>query len=278
MQRMSSTIKERPIGIFDSGVGGLTVVKEIRKLLPSENIVYVGDTLRCPYGPRPLEEVKYFAFEISDYLVAQNVKALVVACNTASAAALPEIKKRHSNLPVLGVVKPGARAALSYSKNKIIGVIGTVGTISSGAYEKAIKQIEPETVVISKATPELVDFIEKGETEGPKIKKVAADYLENLLNKGIDTLILGCTHYPLIADMIREIVGESVTVVSSAEETSKDLSALLDKLNLKRKAHRGKLKLKATNGGYLFLSLGRKFLRENIESVEKISFKKEVAP
>lgn len=269
-------LTSRALGVFDSGVGGLTVVKEIKKKLPRENIIYLGDTARCPYGPKPLNLVKEYAIEISDYLVAQKIKALVVACNTASAAALDEIRERHRELPVLGVVVPGARAAVKYTKNKKIGVIGTVGTISSGSYEKAIFEIDREIKVFSKATPDFVDFVERGEVSGPRIEALAHQYLDELVQKGIDVLILGCTHYPLLMGTLKKVVGPNVRLVSSAEETVKELESILRERNLLRNEGEGGLKLLATNGGHLFLSLGRRFLDENILEVTTVNLNQEV--
>lgn len=269
---LEKDLKERPLGVFDSGVGGLTVVKEIRKMLSKENVIYLGDTARCPYGPKPLNLVKNFAIEISDYLVAQNVKALVVACNTASAAALEDIKARHSNLAVVGVVIPGARAAVKYTKNKKVGVIGTKGTIFTGSYEKAILKLDREIQVFSKATPDFVDFVERGEVSGPRIEAQAHQYLDELLEEGIDVLILGCTHYPLLANTLQKVVGSTVRLVSSAEETVQELQTILKGKNLLREKGEGSLKLLATNGGYAFLSSGRRFLDENITEIETIHF------
>jgi glutamate racemase len=268
-----SIYNDRPIGVFDSGIGGLTVVKEIRRFLPHENILYIGDTLRCPYGPRPLEEVRKFALEISDFLYGKGIKALVVACNTASSAALSDLKERYADIPVLGVVEPGARAALVYTKNKRVGVIGTVGTISSGSYEKALKLIDSEVIVISRATPELVDYVERGEIEGPRIERVIRYYLEDMLKTGIDTLILGCTHYPLLQPVIEKIVGPKVKIVSSASETARELNAILSDRRLLRSSGDGKLKLMVTNGSEVFLKLGREFLGEDIREVYTIRLK-----
>lgn len=260
----------RPVGVFDSGVGGLTVVKEIRRFLPNEDILYVGDTLRCPYGPRPLAEVKKFALEIADFLYRRGVKALVVACNTASSAALEDLREIYSDIPVLGVVEPGARAALVYTKNKRIGVIGTVGTIGSGAYEKALKAIDPEVVVVSKATPELVDYVERGELEGPRIEAVVRNYLAGMLKTEIDTLILGCTHYPLIQGVIEKVVGQSVKVVSSASETARELNAILTDRRILKDSGPGSLKLMVTDGAEIFLKLGRDFLGSEVREVYTI--------
>lgn len=260
----------KPIGVFDSGIGGLTVVKEIRRFLPHEDILYVGDTLRCPYGPRPLAEVKKFAIEISEFLYKKGIKALVVACNTASSAALEDLKERYPDIPVLGVVEPGARAALVYTKNKKVGVIGTVGTISSGAYEKALKNIDPEVIVISKATPELVDYVERGEISGPRIESVIRDYLSDMLKSGLDTLILGCTHYPLIQGVIENVVGSSVKVVSSASETARELNAILSDRRILKSEGNGILKLMVTDGSEIFLKLGREFLGQEVNEVYNI--------
>lgn len=263
----------KPIGVFDSGIGGLTVVKEIRRFLPHEDILYVGDTLRCPYGPRPLEEVKRFSIEIAEFLWNKGVKALVVACNTASSAALEDLKEKYPQIPVIGVVEPGARAALIYTRNKKIGVIGTIGTIGSGAYEKALKSIDPEVVVVSKATPDLVDYVERGELEGPRLESVVKEYLASLLETGIDTLILGCTHYPLIQKVIERVAGPDVKVVSSASETARELNAILSDRRILKAEGKGSLKLMVTNGSEIFLRLGRDFLGEEVKEVYTISLK-----
>ncbi|MCX7832043.1 MAG: glutamate racemase [Actinobacteria bacterium] len=263
----------KPIGVFDSGIGGLTVVKEIRRFLPHEDILYLGDTLRCPYGPRPLPEVRKYAIEISEFLYKKGIKALVVACNTASSAALEDLKERYPDIPVLGVVEPGARAALLYTKNKRVGVIGTVGTIGSGAYEKALKTIDQEVIVISKATPELVDYVERGEISGPRIEAVVRNYLSDMLKSGLDTLILGCTHYPLIQGVIEKVVGAGVKVVSSASETARELNAILSDRRLLKTEGNGKLKLMVTDGSEIFLSLGREFLGQEVREVYTIKLK-----
>lgn len=266
---------EKPIGVFDSGIGGLTVVKELRRFLPAEDILYVGDTARCPYGPRPLLEVRKFAREIASFLYRKGIKALVVACNTASSAALEILKKEYSDIPVLGVIEPGARAALLYTKNKKIGVIGTVGTIGSGSYEKALKLIDPDVVVISKATPEFVDYVEKGILDGKEIEELARYYLKDMVKAGIDTLILGCTHYPLIQPVIERVVGKGVRVVSSANETARELNAILSDRGLLRVGRKGELKLMTTDGSEIFLKLGREFLGEDIKEIYTINLRED---
>lgn len=216
----------QPIGVIDSGVGGLTVAKEIMRQLPNEQILYVGDTARCPYGPRSGEEVKKFTWQMTNFLVSKGIKMLVIACNTATAVALEEIQDELP-IPVVGVIYPGARTAIKVTKNNQIGVIGTVGTIKSGAYEKALKTINRKSKVTSLACPKFVPLVESGEFEGPIVKKVVAETLTPIKNKGLDTLILGCTHYPLLEKIIKKTMGENVEVISSGEETAREVSTIL---------------------------------------------------
>ncbi|MFE8703792.1 glutamate racemase [Cytobacillus sp. FJAT-54145] len=217
---------EQPIGIIDSGVGGLTVAKEIIRQLPHEKIVYLGDTARCPYGPRPSEEVKAFTWQMTNFLLGKDIKMLVIACNTATAVVLEDIQKKLS-IPVIGVIYPGARTAIKVTKNYKIGVIGTVGTIKSNAYEIALKSISSRTKVKSLACPKFVPLVESGEYESSVAKKVVAETLRPLRNKGLDTLILGCTHYPLLENSIKNVMGKDVTVISSGEETAREVSTIL---------------------------------------------------
>lgn len=217
---------DRPIGVIDSGVGGLTVAKEIMRQLPNEQILYLGDTSRCPYGPRSGEEVKAFTWQMTQFLLERNIKMLVIACNTATAVALDEIRDTLS-IPVIGVIYPGARTAIKVTKNFQIGVIGTEGTIKSNAYEDALKSIKRTTNVKSLACPKFVPLVESGEFEGPVAKKVVAETLAPLKNKGLDTLILGCTHYPLLENIIKKVMGKKVTVISSGEETAREVSTIL---------------------------------------------------
>jgi glutamate racemase len=217
---------QRAIGILDSGVGGLTVVKEVFRQLPKESVVYFGDTMRCPYGPRSAQEVRKFTTEIVDYLFRYPLKALVIACNTATAVALKEIRDQLA-IPVFGVVTPGARAAIKVSTGGRIGVIGTQGTIQSGAYEMALLRIDPTLTVVSHACPTLVPLVESGDGDTPFARKVVHQSLAPLKNQGLDSLILGCTHYPLIAPLIAREMGEEVVLISSAEETARELSTVL---------------------------------------------------
>lgn len=224
---------ESAIGILDSGVGGLTVVREVFQQLPKEKVLYFGDTLRCPYGPRPSDEVRRFTLEIVRYLSGHPLKALVIACNTATALALDEVR-RQVNVPVLGVVEPGARAAIKVSQQGRVGVIGTEGTIRSSAYERALKRIDPRLYVVSLACPALVPLVESGREENENSRKILRESLAPLKKHRLDSLILGCTHYPLIASMISREMGSGVTLISSAEETTRELIGILSSHGLLR--------------------------------------------
>lgn len=215
-----------PIGVFDSGVGGLTVVREIMRQLPDEKIIYFGDTARVPYGSKSKDTVTKYSRQIIRFLRTKNVKAIVIACNTASAYALEDIRKE-INIPIIGVVKPGAKVAAQTTHNKKIGIIATEATISSNIYTEFIKEISPESSVISKACPLFVPLVEEGLTQDWVTKEIAARYLQELKKCNIDTLILGCTHYPLIRKLIGEVMGQDVTLVNPAYETAKELEKLL---------------------------------------------------
>jgi len=222
---------ERPIGVFDSGVGGLTVAREIMRNLPNERIVYFGDTARVPYGNRSKETVIRYTRQIIRFLETQDVKAIVVACNTVSAVALETIRGE-IDLPILGVVKPGARVAALATNNKRIGIIGTRATVNSQIYEEFIQKQDPAITIIGKACPLLVPLVEEGWLNDPVTVKVAARYLKDLLEEGIDTLILGCTHYPLLRSLVQNIVGEKIMLVNPAYETAKALERLLKEQDL----------------------------------------------
>lgn len=220
-----------PIGVFDSGVGGLTVVREIMRNLPDERIVYFGDTARVPYGSKSAETVIRYSRQIVRFLQTQEVKAIVIACNTASALALETIEQE-IDLPILGVVKPGAEMALKATQNRKVGVIATEGTINSGLYQRLITQSDPEITVFGQPCPLFVPLVEEGWTKDPITEEVARRYLKDLLAKDIDTLIMGCTHYPLLRSLLRQVVGENVTLVNPAYETSQALKRLLAELQL----------------------------------------------
>jgi glutamate racemase len=223
----------RPIGVFDSGVGGLTVVRAIVDLLPREPILYVGDNGRFPYGPRSLEEIRAFALEIAGYLVDRDVKMLVVACNSIEVAAIADVTNAHG-VPVVGVIDPGARAAVRVTRNGRVAMIGTEATVKSGAYDRAIEATGADVELVSAACPAFVDFVERGDTSSEELLSLARGYLEPLKRGGIDTLILGCTHYPMLSGLIQYLMGEDVVLVSSAEETAKDVYSTLRSSNLLR--------------------------------------------
>lgn len=219
----------RPIGFFDSGVGGLTVLREVMRRLPNESTIYLGDNARAPYGPRSDAEVRRFSAECLDELAARDVKAIVVACNTSSAIALPELRLRYDR-PLLGVVRPGATAAALATRNQRVGVIATQATVRSRAYFQAIKEEDPFVEVVEHATPRLVPLVEAGQLDGPLVEEVVRESIAPILDAqhGIDTLLLGCTHYPLLAPVIRGIIGSEVAVIDSASATASALAGLLE--------------------------------------------------
>ena len=216
---------DSPIGIFDSGYGGLTVARAILDQLPHESVAYFGDTARAPYGPRPIAQTRAFALECLDRLVDHGVKILVIACNTASAAVLHDARERYA-VPVVEVIRPAVRRAVAATRNGKVGVISTVGTHQSGAYPDAFAAA-PHLDLVSAPCPRFVEFVEQGVTGGAELVGVAHDYLDPIRSRGVDTLVLGCTHYPLLTGVIQYVMGESVTLVSSAEETAKDVYRVL---------------------------------------------------
>ncbi|MFW5628930.1 MAG: glutamate racemase [Candidatus Cloacimonadaceae bacterium] len=215
------------IGIFDSGVGGLTVYKSIREAFPHEDLIYFGDTARVPYGPKSADTIIDYSVQNARFLLQLGVKILVVACNTSSAVAIPSLK-RLTNIPIIGVIEPGSKVALSTTKNKKIGVIGTEGTVKSQAYLKAIKAREPEAEIFSAACPLFVPIVEEGWQDKPIAESIVREYLSPLMENEIDTLVLGCTHYPLLKDVIQKVVGESVTLVDSADAIALYLNKLIE--------------------------------------------------
>ncbi len=228
----------RPIGVFDSGVGGLTVVRAIVDQLPHEPIRYVGDNGRFPYGPRPLGEIRAFALEIAAFLVDRDVKMLVVACNSIEVAAIADVADAHG-VPVVGVIDPGARAAVRATRNRSIGMIGTQATVASGAYDRAVAATGSDVRLVSAACPAFVEHVERGDTSSEELLGLARGYLEPLKREGVDTLILGCTHYPMLSGLIQLVVGEGVVLVSSAEETAKDVYSTLRASGLLRSEEAG---------------------------------------
>lgn len=264
-------MNKKPIGIFDSGVGGLTVVKEIMRLLPNEDLIYLGDTARVPYGNRGKEIIKTFSLELTDFLLKQDVKFLVVACNTISAISLNEIQNI-SPVGVIGVIKPSARVLAKITKNNRIGIIGTNATIKNKAYEKELGEINSSINIISRATPLFVPLAEEGLGES-KIAKIVAEYYLSEF-KDIDTLHLGCTHFPLLRKVIQEVIGESVKIVDSAEPTAEELKILLTEQNLLNKEQSSKIKFYFTDIAGNTIEIANKFIGRDISnSVQEIRVK-----
>ena len=260
-------VNNAPIGVFDSGVGGLTVARAIIDQLPGESIMYVGDTARGPYGPKSLAEVRAYALEIMDDLVAAGVKAIVIACNTASSAVLRDARERYE-IPVLEVIQPAARRAVSATRSGKVGVIGTTATIESGAYLDAFAAA-PQLEISSIAAPAFVEFVERGETSGEAITNLARGYLAPLIGAEIDTLVLGCTHYPLLTGVISYVMGDGVSLVSSAEETAKDLYRALVENSLLNTNGEVKHQFIATGDAQNFAQLARRFLGPEVTEVRK---------
>src|SRR5690242_10600596 len=261
---------DAPIGIFDSGVGGLTVARAVLDQLPHEAIRYIGDTAHSPYGPLPIAEVRRHSLAVMDDLVAGGVKMLVIACNSASAASLRDARERY-DVPVVEVILPAVRRAISATRNRKVGVIGTEATITSGAYADAFAAA-PGLSVTSAACPSFVDFVERGVTTGRQLLGLAQSYLDPLLAAGVDTVVLGCTHYPLLTGVISLVMGDDVTLVSSAEETAKDVYRVLTRADLLRDedAPPPQHRFVATGDPEPFRRLGQRFLGPEISAVESV--------
>jgi glutamate racemase len=256
----------KPIGMFDSSLGGLTVARATIDLLPHEDLIYFGDTARCPYGPRPPEEVRKFALEIMDSLVEEDVKLLVVACNAAASTTLEEARSRYP-VPVIGVIEPGVRAGIAATRNRRVGLIGTQVTVNSRAYDRVVEASRANVILFSQACPRFVEFVEAGDTTSEELVAVAEKYLLPLKAKGVDTLILGCTHYPLLMGVIQFVMGEDVVLISSAEVTATEIYSQLlrhQMLNPSGGSHR----FIASSQQGTFGELGSRFLGPEFGSVE----------
>lgn len=264
-------MNNRPIGVFDSGLGGLTVLKEIMKIIPNENIVYFGDTARVPYGPRSKETIIKYTFQAIDFLISKNVKAIVIACNTATARALKEANEKY-NIPIIGVIKAGAKTAVYTTKNKTVGIIGTDGTIRSKAYNAEISKLDPEIKIVDKSCPLFVPIVEEGWANTDIASLTAKRYLDDLMKEGIDSLVLGCTHYPLLKRTIGEIVGEKVTLVNPAKETAKDLKSILDKNNMLREdiGEEPKYEYYVSDIPEKFAAIAEEFLKKEIDDIKNV--------
>lgn len=258
----------RAIGIFDSGVGGLTVFREIARQLPEEDLIYLGDTARVPYGTKSAETVRHYALEAGEFLVSRGVKMLVVACNTASAVALPALRERFK-LPVVGVIEPGAKRA-AQSRTGRIGVIGTEGTVSSGRYTEAIHALLPTAEVYSAACPLLVPLAEEGWAEHAVARLTAKEYLAPLKQHHVDTLVMGCTHYPLLREVLQAEMGRGVVLVDSAEETAATVAALFREQGLERPQSGGQRTFFVTDVPSRFIRVGQAFLKQELPHVEQV--------
>ena len=261
--------KDAAIGIFDSGIGGLTVLQQVALLLPHEHLVYLGDTARTPYGTKSPDVVRQYASENTDFLIGRGLKMLVVACNTVSAVALEMLRDRY-DIPVIGVIEPGVQAALRRSKRRRIGVIGTEATIASRAYTHALHELDPEVEVLTRACPLFVPLVEEGWVENKVTREAALVYLGSLKHSGIDTLILGCTHYPLLKNCLAEILGSSVYLIDSAEETAKVVRSTLASQGLLRRKGDGGASFFVTDVPDRFVKVGARFLGEQIESAVRV--------
>jgi len=266
------THPEAPIGVFDSGLGGLTVLQAIRARLPGESTVYLGDTARVPYGPKGADTIRRYAVEATDFLCGQGVKAIVIACNTATARALPDVKARAEGVPVLGVVEPGGRAAVRATLSGKIGVIGTRGTIGSRAYEHEILTLNPEAEVYAAACPLFVPLVEEGWTDSEITRLAAQEYLRPLLAHDIDALVLGCTHYPLLKDLLADVVGGGVVLIDSAEETAATLARLLEDDGIKAPPGvEPTARYYVTDAAARFDRLAGRLIGEEVEHIERVS-------
>ena len=261
----------QPIGVFDSGIGGLTVVKALIEEMPTESIIYFGDTARVPYGTKSKSTIVKFSLENVEFLLRFGVKCIVIACNTSSSWALPTLRK-YFKVPIIGVIRPGALAAVRQTKTGRIGVIGTSATINSRAYETAIQRIDPALRVFSQSCPLFVPLVEEGWLNGTVSRQIAEKYLEPLMRHRIDTLILGCTHYPLLASTIRSVLGPSVVLVDSAQQTATEVRGVLlwsDTLSNQRSHPRHRFFV--TDEPQHFTRIGHRFLGKVIDSVERVT-------
>jgi glutamate racemase len=265
----SKSQQAKPIGVFDSGIGGLTVVRALMKRLPHENIVYFGDTARVPYGPKSPQVVKEYAAQDTDFLVGHDVKMIVVACNTVSSVAL-EVVQKHSRVPVVGVIVPGAKAAVEATTKKRIGVIGTVGTINSSAYTNAIRQFDASALVVGQPCPLFVPLAEEGWIDHKVTEMVAKEYLFPLKLQKIDTLVLGCTHYPILEKVIRGVFDDAIRIIDSGEATVVDVEQVLDERNIRNPSTmKANIQFFVSDIPYRFTEIGERFLGMKLGRVRR---------
>lgn len=260
---------DQPIGIFDSGIGGLTVFRAVREALPNESMVYLGDTARVPYGNKSAETVIKYSIQNAQFLISRGVKVIVVACNTSAAHSLSILASKF-NVPVIGVIEPGARKAIAQSKNRHVGVIGTLGTIMSNAYATMLKRIDPEVRVVSLACPLFVPLVEEGWLDNDVAETAARRYLSGVASEGVDTLILGCTHYPLLKNVIQKVVGSDVTLIDSGEATADALKTMISEKGLLSERRSSDHQLYVTDVPSRFEITARNFLGGDIPPIKRI--------
>ncbi|WP_017472768.1 glutamate racemase [Amphibacillus jilinensis] len=263
---------DQPIGVIDSGVGGLTVARELMRQLPKEQLIYLGDTVRCPYGPRPKKEVIRYTLEMVDFLMEKQIKLLVIACNTATAFTLEFLQEKLS-IPVIGVIQPGARAAMKITETKKIGVIGTEGTIKSKAYPNALQYISSKLDIYDLACPKFVPLVESGQFSKEAAEQIVSDSLQPMLNhNGLDTLILGCTHYPLLADQIKAVMGERVQIISSGEETAREVSVIMSYQHIAYEGERvARHQFYTTGSPILFEQIANRWMDYPVQFIEQVT-------
>lgn len=266
----SSRRNSAPIGVFDSGVGGLTVLRALREQLPNESFVYLGDTARLPYGTKSKDSVLRYSYQAAQFLVSRGVKYLVIACNTASSVAIEELRAAFAPVPVMGVIEPGAAAGCAASRSGSIAVVATEGTVRGGAYQRCIALIRPDSKVIAKACSLFVSLAEEGWVDGPIVDAIAHRYLDEMLaaDSDIDTLVLGCTHFPVLVESLRKVVGSRITIVDSAKTAATELKAQLVAVNFQSHASAGRVSLLATDGPERFARVGSLFLGAPVSASE----------
>jgi glutamate racemase len=270
MTELNQPAATLPIGVFDSGVGGLTVLRALRKAMPNERYIYLGDTARLPYGSKSSETIQQYSLQAAALLMSRNIKCLVVACNTASATALPLLQQQFSQIPVIGVVEPGARAGCAASSNGRIAVIATESTVQGGAYQAAIARTRADAIVVARACPLFVALAEEGWTSGPIVESIAHRYLDGLFDvaQAPDTLLLGCTHFPVLRDALQNVVGEHINLVDSADTTASALTKLLDDRALRATGTLGDVHFMATDGRERFARVAAHFLESSLAAAD----------
>lgn len=269
LRSKTKQLNKNPIGVFDSGIGGLTVVKEIRKILPKEDIIYLGDTARLPYGTKSVEAIIQFSLENTQFLLARGAKFIVIACYSSTSVALDILQKKFS-VPIIGVVKPGAKRALELTKTGKIGVIGTTLTISSGAYEKVFKELNAHCEILGRACPLFVPLVEEGWLNHPATELIAQEYLKPLKEDNIDTLLLGCTHFPLLIKIIKKVLGE-INYVDASQELGLELKHSLKEMKLDNPAGRGNISIYLTDLSMNYKEIGERFLGEALRNISRVS-------